>query len=354
MKALSENFIVAAIGRATITDVASRSGVSIATVSRVVNNPGAVRPDTEERVRRAMEELEYVPNGAGRSLAGGRAGNIGVLLLTPGDAAREDAFFLEMLRGLETAVEHAEVGIVISMRAASESADAPLPRPITRGRVDGLVVIGGPQPARYEEEIGRLGVPVVALSPDARGPAIWSVTADSRRGSEQAVTHLIGLGRRRIAHVGGPTANRTSARKLEGYQLALARHGITPDPALHVVEPALHTREGGRVAVERLLADGVVFDALYASDDLVALGALAALQAHGRAVPSDVALVGYGDLEVARASDPALSTVHVNFRHQGWLAGNILLAAVQGRAPTPIQVNLETRLVVRATSMGAA
>jgi|GEM_PF-1007854 len=362
-------------GRATISDVAARAGVSIATVSRVTNGADTVHPKTAHRVRVAMKHLSYEPHSAGRSLASRKSGSIGALLLTPAGASTEDVFFLELLRGLESAVERAGLSLIVSVRSRDDGADAGALRLLTGGRTDGLVIAGGPLPAAVRAELARTTQPVVLFGPqeglsqaatqDARkaqsarnpraagpGSALWSVVADSRRGTEDAVTHLIEIGRRRIAHIGGPLENTTAAWKREGFLTAHARAGAFHDSLLHVVAPALHSRDGGFRAAETLMDSGVAFDAIYANDDLLALGAIGALHRRGMQVPQDVAVAGYGDIAEARFATPALTSVHVDFAQQGWLAGTVLVQAIDGTAPPAVQVKLDTTLVVRASSAG--
>jgi DNA-binding LacI/PurR family transcriptional regulator len=356
MKALSSTAQGGGPARATIADVAERAGVSAATVSRAINAPDAVRPETRARIEAAMESLAYVPNPAGRGLASGRTGNVGALFLLPSGSTRSDVFFADMLRGIEDAVAGDGYAVMTSVRPAHDPAadaapdDPPLLGP---GRVDGLIVAGGPLPPRLCRAIRRTRLPAVFLGPTDDDPDAWSVVANSRWGAEQAVAHLLGQGRRRVVHIAGPVADATAARKREGYRLAHERAGVAVDPALHAADQARHSRERGRRTIERLIDEGVGFDAVYADDDLLALGALSALAARGRRVPDDVAVAGYGDLEDARFAHPPLTSVHVDFRQQGWLAGTLLAKAVAGQAPGPVRIELEARLVIRASSTTA-
>lgn len=376
LKAVTENVLGPGTGRATITDVAARAGVSIATVSRVVNASETVHPDTTRRVRAAMEDLRYVPHRAGRSLAGRTAGSLGVLLLTPSGASTEDVFFLEILRGLGAAAEGAGLTLTVAVRPRGPSAEADAEanaeataeggegragaapevrslRLLAGGHTDGLVIAGGPLPAPLREELRRTACPVVLCGPHEGAPGAWSVVADSRRGAESAVAHLFAGGRRRIAHIGGPLENRTAAWKREGFLAAHAGAGQPADPRLHVVAPALHSRDGGVRAAEALLEAGVAFDAVFANDDLLALGAMAVLRRRGLDVPEDVAVAGSGDLAEARFASPPLTSVHVDFAQQGWLAGTILVQAIKGAAPPAVQLKLETGLAVRESSRPA-
>jgi LacI family repressor for deo operon, udp, cdd, tsx, nupC, and nupG len=321
-----------------------------------LNAPDAVRPETRARIEEAMVNLAYVPNAVGRGLASGRTGNFGVLLLLPPGSSRSDVFFAEILRGIEAAVAGHGYAIMVSVRAAYDPSGDPIsdePQLVMPDRVDGLIVVGGPLAPWLSKEIRRARIPTIFFGGTEITTDDWAVTANSRWGTEQAVGHLLGLGRRRVLHIGGPADNATSVRKREGYHLAHERAGIAVDPALHLAGQALHSRERGWQTVTELVESGVSFDAVYADDDLLALGAMSALTAQGRRVPDEVAVVGYGDLEEARYAHPPLTTIHVDFHQQGWLAGTLLEKIVTGPAPPPAHIELETRLVVRSSTSTA-
>jgi DNA-binding LacI/PurR family transcriptional regulator len=338
------------VGRATIREVAERAGVSMATVSRAVNRPDSLKPETLDRVRAVMEELSYAPNGAARTLISGKTGNIAAVMLSPLHPSSRDEFFLEILKGIEAGVGEAGLNVMVAVQPADDPRQERIGRLLASGTVDGLVVMGRQLASRHRATIRRNETPTILLGPHPTEPSVWSVAADSRQGSEEAVRHLIETGRRRIVHISGPVDQATAGRKLEGYRLAHARAGLEVDPKLHVVEEATHSRDGGQRAMEQLLERGVALDAVYASDDLVAFGAMRALRDAGRRIPDDVAVIGYGDLDEAQFSAPSLTSVHVDFRQQGWLAGTVLARAVAGSAPPSTPIRIETRLIVRQSS----
>lgn len=338
------------LARPTMRLVAERAGVSIATVSRVLNAPGSVSPAKLERVRAAMAELAYVPDSSGRGLARGRTGNVGVLLILPPHGSSGDVFFMTMLRGIEAALRDAGLAVLLAVQPSDDAEQARVALMLDEGGIDGLAVVGEPLRGQHQRTIRRLGLPLVVFAPGPTEPGVWYVGTDSREASTAAVRHLIGAGRRRIAFVGGPPDHLASAAKLDGYRLAHAEAGLEPDPRLYVAEAAVHAREGGERAIRRLLAAGHAFDAVYAVDDLLALGALRALAAAGRRVPHEAAVVGYGDLDEARFADPPLTTVHVDFRELGWLLGTILARAIADPSLAALSVNVASRLIVRESS----
>lgn len=339
-----------ALKRATMRDVADRAGVSVATVSRAINAPESVGPEKLERVRAAMAGLDYVPDALGRGLARGKTGNAGIVLILPPRVSSGDVFFVALLRGIEAALEEAELAVLLAVQSVEDAAQSRVARLLAGARVDGLAVVGEPLRAEHRRAIRRAGLPLVVFAQGVAEPGVWFVGNDSRQASAEAVRHLIGGGRRRVAFVGGPPDHLASANKRAGYLLAHAEAGLEADPALRVAGDAVHSRESGERAIAALLAAGVAFDAVYAADDLLALGALRALAAGGRRVPEEVAVVGYGDLDEARFADPPLTTVRVDFRELGWLGGTILARAITDATLAAIGVKIESQLVVRRSS----
>lgn len=352
MKTLTEFSEGARGARPTIHEVAELAQVSIATVSRVINTPDSVQPRTMERVRAAMEQLGYVPSNSGRALAQGKTGNLGVVMLLPPEATSSDIFFLKLLQGIETAATQAGLGVMVVVQSASDPREQRMAQLLASRSVDGLIVTGSPFGERHRAAIRRVKLPLVVIGSHEVGPNDWSIYADSRQGSEEAVRHLLAQGRKRVALITGPVEHAASRRKLEGYRQAHVYAGLEIDPSLHVVEAAIHSREGGQRAIESLLSADVPFDAIFAADDLLAIGALAGLAARGMSVPDDVAIVGWGDLEESRYTHPPLSSVHIDFRQLGWLGGLILARMVAGEDPPPARVKLETTLVARQSSAG--
>ncbi|MCC6175788.1 MAG: LacI family DNA-binding transcriptional regulator [Chloroflexi bacterium] len=349
MKALT-NQSMPIDGRPTIHDVAAAAGVSIATVSRAINEPLRVSPTTRERIVAAIGTLGYAVNAAGRHLAGGATGNVGVLMFLPPGSTQSDVFFMELLRGIELSLQDTSLAVLVSILPC-DRAQEPRTRPLPFDRVDGLIVAGEPVPAGYRRAIRRAGLPLVLCWHSEEEPGVWSVAADSRRAAEEVVGHLLGAGRRRVAHIGGPSDVPTAVAKRAGYCLAHERAGVSIDPGLYDVDLALHVRERGVAAVERLLAAGIQFDAIFADDDLIALGAMHALGRAGRRIPDDIAVAGYGDLEEARFAEPPLTTVRVDLHQVGWLGGSLLTKLLAGQVPPPAQISVAPRLVVRASTL---
>jgi DNA-binding LacI/PurR family transcriptional regulator len=314
--------------RPTISDVARLANVSIATVSRVVNGSAPVAADTVQQVWRAIDELNYMPSSAARSLAGRRTGSIGLFL-----PRTSGAFFASMLHGVEMGVRESGFELLIhahpqvAREASRASSLAGLP--LGEHNTDGVLVF---TECLSDDEIRRLylrGFPQVLLFRSAPpGVEVPCVNVENKAGARQLVDHLIEVhGRRRIGFLRGPDGNEDTLWRERGYLESLAAHGIPADPELVAVGNFTDTI--AQAAVEDWLRRGVVFDAVFAGDDDAATGALLALRQAGLSVPEDVALVGFDDLSYARLFVPSLTTVRTPIETVGLMAARQLILLIQ-------------------------
>jgi len=320
----------------TIRDVAKRAGVSPSTASRALNGKGRMRPETRARVLRAAKELGYRPNVHAKGLATRVTGCIGVVI-----AARhlpvERSFYGLVLEAMESTLAREGYHVVFSVLREQ----AP-PKCAQEGRVDGLALLGtdiGPELVlSLREEL-----PVVLV--DNALPGVDSVLPDNEGGARAGVEHLIAHGHREIAFVAETLADPSFARRLSGYQAALAAHGLPYRDELVV--------EGGRrpgswqLAMEKLFTLKRLPTAIFAANDPMAIGAMRTLQERGMAVPEDVAVVGFDDGDLAPHVSPPLTSVFVPRWEMGEVAARRLLELVRGEEPRARQVVLATELVVR-------
>ncbi|HMA28580.1 MAG TPA: LacI family DNA-binding transcriptional regulator [Thermoanaerobaculia bacterium] len=328
---------------ATIREVAGVAGVSVATVSRVLNGKGPVRDITSRRVQAAADRLRYVPHGGARSLITRRTNAIGVLLP---DLFGE--FFSEAIRGIDHAARGAGYQLLVSgshgNRAQAETALRAM-----RGRVDGLVVmspnIDGPTLSANLPE----GWPVMLLNCAVDGAAFDSINIDNEGGAAAMVEHLAGLGHRRIAHVTGPPDNWDARERLRGYRRAVLSSGGEYTRELEV--PGDFTEESGYQAARFVLGMEPTPTAIFTANDSMAIGLLAAFQEMGVRVPGDVAVGGFDDIPIARFMTPPLSSVSVSIADLGARAmGRLLAALKEGSRHVPRHETLPARLVVRSSS----
>lgn len=318
--------------RPTLEAVAARAGVSRATVSRVVNGGDGVRKPLVERVRRAVEELGYVPNQAARSLVTKRHDAIAVVIAEPETRVFADPFFALQLRGISKELTAHDSQLVLLL-TEGRADHARVGRYLAGGHVDGALVFSLHLEDPLPELVRRAGVPTVfggrpGWGEDTRS-AVY-VDSDNRGGAREAVRHLMGIGRRRIAHITGALDQTSAVDRLDGFRDVR----VDADPRL--IAEGDFTPAGGERAMRELLERCPDLDAVFAANDLTASGALRVLRAQGRRVPEDVAVVGFDDmLPVAEQTDPSLTTVRQDIEKMGRLMARLLLRTVDRRGDGP-------------------
>ncbi|MDF3302126.1 LacI family DNA-binding transcriptional regulator [Streptomyces tropicalis] len=318
--------------RPTLEAVAARAGVSRATVSRVVNGSDGVREPLAERVRQAVEELGYVPNQAARSLVTRRHDAVAVVIAEPEARVFADPFFALQLRGISQELTAHDSQLVLLL-TEGRGDHTRVGRYLAGGHVDGALVFSLHLDDPLPGLIRRAGVPTVfggrpGWSDDADG--IVYVDSDNRGGAREAVRHLVGLGRTRVAHISGPLDQTSAADRLDGYRDVMA----DADPRL--VAESDFTHAGGERAMRELLDRCPDLDAVFAANDLTASGALRVLRERGLRVPEDVAVAGFDDmLPVAEQTEPPLTTVRQDIEEMGRLMARLLLRGLDRRGPGP-------------------
>ncbi|MFF7448924.1 MULTISPECIES: substrate-binding domain-containing protein [unclassified Streptomyces] len=331
--------------RPTLEAVAERAGVSRATVSRVVNGGDGVREPLVERVRRAVEELGYVPNQAARSLVTRRHDAIAVVVAEPESRVFADPFFALQLRGISKELTAHDNQLVLLLTEGRDD-HARVGRYLAGGHVDGALVFSLHLDDPLPGLIQGAGIPTVFGGRPGwnggTGSDVVYVDSDNRGGARDAVRHLVGLGRTRVAHITGALDQTSAVDRLEGFRDVL---GDT-DPGL-VVEGDF-TPGGGERAMRELLERCPDIDAVFAANDLTATGALRVLRERGRRVPEDVAVIGFDDmLPIAEQTDPPLTTIRQDIEEMGRLMARLLLG---GAGEASSGVILPTTLVRRASA----
>ncbi|MER5667683.1 LacI family DNA-binding transcriptional regulator [Streptomyces mirabilis] len=339
--------------RPTLEAVAARAGVSRATASRVVNGGDGVREPLVERVRRAVEELGYVPNQAARSLVTRRHDAVAVVIAEPETRVFADPFFALQLRGISKELTAHDSQLVLLLTEGRDD-HARVGRYLAGGHVDGALVFSLHLDDPLPELIHGAGVPTVFGGRPGWGDgarrAVY-VDSDNRGGAREAVRHLVGLGRTRVAHITGALDQTSAVDRLDGFRDVMG----DADPRL-VVEGDF-TPAGGERAMRELLERCPDVDAVFAANDLTASGALRVLRERGRRVPDDVAVIGFDDmLPVAEQTDPPLTTVRQDIEEMGRLMARLLLrdldrrAGKEGADGGPAGVVLPTTLVRRVSA----
>lgn len=323
----------------TIRDVAREAGVSVATVSRVLNASGPVRPATRDRVRAVAAALRYVPNQAARSLITHETRTLGVVLP---DLYGE--FFSEVIRGIDQRAQREHYHVLLSGSHDDWTAISAALRAMHR-RVDGLIIMWPDIDAKALQATLPVSVPVVLLNCASPRGDVPSINIDNRGGAQAMVAHLLSLGRKRVAFIAGPQQNHDAVERLAGYREALAAAGLA-HTAREV--PGDFTELGGYRAVSALLDSGDPPDAVFAGNDSMAVGALSALREAGLRVPEDVGVAGFDDIPIARYLSPPLTSVHVPISELGTRALDALLRGVRGETEAEARQELvATQLKIR-------
>ncbi|HEY0592221.1 MAG TPA: LacI family DNA-binding transcriptional regulator [Thermoanaerobaculia bacterium] len=320
----------------TIRDVASRAGVSVATVSRVLNEKALVRQETVKRVLDAAKELQYVPHGGARSLSMRRTSTVGVVL-----PDLHGEFFSEVIRGIDIAARRRGFHLLVS-GSHSDWAEMAAMALAVRGRVDGLIVMVPDMDPRDVQARLPGGVPVVLLN--CRATETWSIVIDNAAGAEAMVDHLVSLGHRDIAFITGPEGNADAGERLRGWRSAMERNGLEARDAL--VQNGDFSENGGYEAAYALLSREPRPSAIFAANDAMAIGALSAVREQGLRVPADLGVVGFDDIPIARFVSPPLTTVSVEIAELGRRAFELFMEGTEPGS-VPRLETLDTHLVIR-------
>ena len=326
----------------TITTVARLANVSVASASRVLNGI-RTSPATLARVTEAAEAVGYVPNAAARSLRSRRTGQIAFALPDVGNPV-----YTTMVGSIQDVVQARGLRLLLHSTGADADDELAMLRDLKHRFVDGLILASLDLTEAHAVELERAAAPVIVIGRPTRGTRVDTVRAHSRRGAAEAVRHLHALGRRRIAFVNGPTHTAPGSSRRLGYLDGLRSCGLSRDDALCEVADDFMV-EPGRRATERLLARARP-DALLCANDLLAVGALAALRDAGLDVPSDVALVGMDNSALSEVTWPTLTTVDLGSAERARIAAELLLERIEHPEREPEVVGVQPRLVVRASS----
>jgi DNA-binding LacI/PurR family transcriptional regulator len=327
----------------TLDEVAARAGVSRSAASRAINNAPHVSRASRDAVARAVRELGYLPDRTARALATRRTGIVALAVSHDDPELFADPFFAQVIVGVSAALDETDRHLLLSL-ASSDRGRARLSDLLRTRGVDGIMLMAlrGDDPlARIAEQSG---LPTVYGGRPLRTEPRWYVDADNLGGARLATAHLIGLGRTRIVTVTGELSTHVGEARLRGYREAMIMAGLTP----HGTAEGDFTEAGGAAAMSALLARHPDLDGVFAASDNMAAGALHALREAGRAVPAQVAVVGFDDLGIAARTDPPLTTVHQPIQALGGEMTRLLLGLIEGR--DRVSVILPTRLVRRGSA----
>ncbi|WP_431430208.1 LacI family DNA-binding transcriptional regulator [Actinophytocola sp.] len=325
--------------------MASAAGVSRATVSRVINGSPRVSPEVKDAVESAIGRLGYVPNRAARSLAMRRTDSVALVMREPDATVLSDPYLGNIIIATSQALIDTGVQLVL-VNARNDAEHSRLADYVRSGHVDGVLLAS----MHDDDPLPRLlldaGIPtVVGGRPQRQFPGLSYVDVDNVGGAQLAAERLLSAGRRRIATIAGPQDMTAGNDRLNGYRRALAAAGRKADRVAY----GEFTRESGERAMTELLDRHPDLDGVFAANDLMAMGALRCLRAAGRRVPEDVSVVGYDDIEMAKHTEPPLTTIHQPVVDQARTMTELLLTQIGGD-PVGDPVVLPTELIERASA----
>ena len=328
----------------TIDELAKLSGVSRATVSRVLNN-GSVSDATRRRVQAVVDLTNFRPNPAARSLASGRSGVVGVVMHIDSHLLFRDPYFSQLLQGMSDALADGSAGMMLWL--GNRSKEETLDRILGIRLLDGVIVTAHNLDDSLVDGLLASDLPTVLIGHRSADRTASYVDVDHVHAADAMTTHLLESGRRRIGHITGMRGTVAGEDRLTGYRRAMHRARLASDD---LVVDGDFNEPSGAAGAAVLLDHGV--DAIFCANDATAVGALRVIRERGLRVPEDVALAGFDDLDFAAHLDPPLTTVRQGVREQGAQAVSSLFQLVRDRNGGPSRVILPTELVIRQSTVG--
>ncbi|SDX55947.1 LacI family DNA-binding transcriptional regulator [Paenibacillus sp. CF384] len=325
--------------KVSIFDVAKKSGLSVVTVSRVLNNSSSVRQNNREKVLQAMKELDYHPNASARSLARGKTGIIGLMLTT-----LHDSFLDAVVKEINDRL--AEHGYFLALSISNGYEDTFHRSLFQEDRVDGVILLSPVDEDEYVMELKKKKIPFIMIDNSQRNPSVTSIIVDNFKGGYEATKHLIDLGHTEIAHIAGPDSFLSSRERERGFRFALEEAGLQP---YGMERGGFEIPTGYRIA-KQWIDEGSLPSAIFASDDYIAVGVLNACMTSGIRIPEDVSLVGFDDQILASEFHPRLTTVRQPSDRIGHAAVELLLNVINEPAKRSVTMQIEPELIVREST----
>ncbi len=327
----------------TIKDIARAAGVSPATVSRALNDSPLLRQETKARIRRLAAELGYEKNELARGLVKGVSGAIGLII-----PDITNPFFADIARGVEKVAQARGYGVLLCTTEGDPQLEKAHLQLLRRKRVDGLLLTSVTAEDPHLQELVRAGIPFVLVSRLVRTLDAPFVVGDDRHGARLAVEHLVSLGHDKIGFIGGPANVQSSQDRMETYKAVLSEHGLPLHPRWAVF--ASFTQEAGREWGRALLSRKDRPTAIFAANDLIALGVMEAAEELGVRIPEELSLVGYNNISYAALPRIQLTTVAQPASEMGEIAAEYIMDLIDGKARPKLRKVLRPSLVVRRTT----
>ncbi len=332
--------------RATITDVASEAGVHPSTVSRVLTAHvgSTIRPATRQRVLAAADRLGYRPSALARSLRLQRTLTLGMLV-----PDITNPFFSSIIKGAEDAARQRGYNLILCNSEDEPQREATYLRVLRERQVDGLLIASSQMADDTIAELREEAFPFVLLNRATRSAEDLAVVVDNHAAAFGVVAHLAALGHGRVGHIAGPQNTTTGVDRRAGYRAGVVAHGLASEPEL-IIEATAFSEEAGHRALGNMLSGAARPTAVFAANDLIAIGMLQRLRQMGAHVPGDLSIVGFNDIPLAGLLEPALTTVRVPQLQMGLAGVHLLIDRLEGRPIGDVRLTLPTELIVRASS----
>jgi LacI family transcriptional regulator len=338
--------------RPTIRDVARKAGLSLSTVSLVINNRGNVSPGTRESVQKVVRELSYHPTRSARGLASKTSGNIG-FILSEEHFSQAEPFYTRIFLGTEFEAREHNYYILLTTVGNQFDPDVYVPRFLLERNVDGIIIAGKVN-EKLISHIDSLGLPIVLVDYEIKRAHHSAVLIDNWRGATLAVEHLLALGHKKIAFVGGDIRHPSITDRYEAYHNTLHMAGVFLEESYEVTDEEETSVEGGTSAAERLFALGAKPTAIFAANDAMAIGCIRHLKSRGLRIPEDVAIVGFDDIEISSHIEPHLTTIRVLKEEMGKIAVQRVVDSINAKTKIVVTTHVPVELIVRESTVALA
>lgn len=331
----------------TAKDVAKRAGVSVGTVSNVLNDIPTVKKEIRQSVLKAIKELDYRPNRIAKSLASGRSQMIAFII-----PDISNPFFPEMIRGATDKASELDYGVLLANTDNDYRKEIRYLQNFSSQGVDGLIISTSDCSSVQVDEIEAIDIPVVIVDRQLEGLNRDLIIVDNFQCAKAAVNHLINLGCQRIGMILGPAQTITAKERFEGGKKALQEKGLFNE---ELIRSGSYSFEGGFENMMKLLKECKQVDGLFCANDMIAIGAIKAIEKMGHQVPKDIAVVGFDDIQIASLLKPSLTTIRQPTYDVGAIAVRLVIERIQGIAPEIRQkIVLPGELVIRESTMKTA
>lgn len=332
----------------TIKDVAQKAKVSIATVSLVLHNSGRISKDTRKRVQKAIKDLNYHPSRSARGLASRQTGNIG-FILTEDHFLKTEAFYTRVFLGAEFEARRNDFYVLLATVGSEFKEGDPLPRFVLERSSDGIIIAGKvPTPLLKELEAFNLPLVFVDYTPPIGDHP--NVLSDNVRGGFIATQHLIDLGHKKIAFIGGEIFHPSVAERLQGYKMAMERANLNIDNNLIVTNNEYLSRQNGYICAKKIFNGEAMATSVFACNDSTAIGVMQYLKDKKYKIPDNISIVGCDDVEADMLLDPPLTTIRIPKIDMGIEAVQLILSLIKNKVKSAKKILVPVELIVRKST----